>query len=129
MFNNEQKIRKISAKLSGEQITHIKHFIKGAVYSFCANNLAAEQDGTSQWFGVSLLFGGKNYYWKEPLIELYDYYINAGKSSDTAKNMAGRDVGHLLKQVLQEDDRTYDIENKQRRFSTKMYKCINFNDK
>lgn len=127
MFNNEQKIRKISAKLSGEQITRIKYFIKGAVYSFCANNLAIEQDGTSQWFGVYTLFGGNNFYWSDPLVELYNYYIKINKSSDEAINMAGQDVGHLLKQVLQEDDRTYEVDRKQRRFSIKMYKCTNFN--
>lgn len=127
MFSNNQRIKRIGAKLPDEQITHIKYFIKGAVYSFCANNL--EQNGTSQWFGVYTLFGGKNFYWNDPLVELYNYYIKSGKSSTDAKNMAGQDVGHLLKQVLQEDDRTYDIDNTQRRFSIKTYKCTKFNTK
>ena len=63
------------------------------------------------------------------MVELYNYYIKINKSSDEAINMAGQDVGHLLKQVLQEDVRTYEVNRKQRRFSIKMYKCTNFNAK
>ena len=71
MFNREQKIRRISAKISEEKIREIKIYIISAVRTFCANNL--EGDGTSQWFAVHTFFGDKNYY--------IDYFVlsEAGK--------------------------------------------------
>lgn len=122
MIENFIKNKKISADLSEQEINDIKLFIKGAVYGFCNN--CKEADGKSCWFSVFTLFGKDNYYWEKPLINIYNYHIANGKDIKTAVLLSGQDLGHLLKEVLNEDTRKYEMASLQRKFSVNTYRKI-----
>lgn len=123
MIINTSKGKNISAKLKQQEINDIKLFIKGAVYSYCNNCL--DKDGNSNWFSVYTLFGKDKYYWKYPLISIYDYHIQNGKNNATAISLSGQDLGHLLKEVLLEDvDRKFEQDFQQRKFNVNSYRLI-----
>lgn len=122
MIKNSNKSKKCFAKLSTREIQNIKYYIKGAVYSFCNN--CKSNDGDNCWFAAYNLFGEENYYWQEPLIMLYNYYINIGKPQSEAIIFAGKDIGILLKQVLIEDTRVYEQNSMQRKFLVNSYKLL-----
>lgn len=97
--NNTKQIRNISAK--PKNIANIKKYILDAVNTACADN---------EVFSVRSLFGGHNRDWNNtPLQEIYNYHIGTGKSHKKAANRAGIDVGWLLKDILEEDSRTFEI--------------------
>ena len=79
--------------LTEMQTQSVQNFLQGLVYSWCKNN--------GDWFSVSSLMGGDNYYWHgTPMNHLYD------KHQDTKK--AGIDAGWLLKTVISTDKRQFD---------------------
>ena len=121
-LNSNTNVKRISARLSSQQMEAITAFIKGAVYAYCNNNQNA--DGNSMNFSVHNLFGEDNYYWIEPLIGIYNYHFNNGKPSQKAVAAAGKDVGILLKNILLEDTRTYEISKKQRKYMVNTYRWI-----
>lgn len=87
--------KKISVKLSLNEINEIKLYIKGAVDGFCNIN-------NGETFSVRRLFGGDNGNWNgTPLQAIYNYYVSVGE--DNAKEKSAIDVGVLLKQVLSDD--------------------------
>ncbi len=95
-INDNEKVYAISAKLTIVDIEFCKAYIKGAVHSFCNNNL-------DRCFSVRILFGGKNTDWSDtPLDKIYRYhkYISQQKNPN---EQAAKDVGMLLKAVLKED--------------------------
>ncbi len=70
-------------------------FLQGDVYSWCKNR-------KDEWFAARDLLGGDNYYWQgTPMIALYE------KSEDVEQ--AGKDAGWLLKRVLNDDKRTFEV--------------------
>lgn len=100
----EIKLRNISADIPEEELRIIKAYLQGAVYSWCKNN--KDENGTPLWFAARDLFGGENYYWEStPLFQLYQWHEN--NDANDPVNMAGRDVGHLIKRILHEDDRRF----------------------
>lgn len=105
MITGEQtKIQNISAKLSETEIELAKAYIKGAVHGFCNNN--PELD-----FSARILFGGDNRDWHNtPLQDIYEYHKNANHPNSASQ--AGIDVGWLLKEVLEEDVRTFEVNGK-----------------
>ena len=62
-------------------------------------------------FSVRILFGGNNRDWyKTPLQKIYDYHhFIDGKDCETAAKSSAKDVGMLLKTVLEEDSRNFEI--------------------
>jgi len=83
------------------EITLIKAFMQGAVYSWVKNRI-------DEPFAVRDLVGGENFDWDEtPLIALYEKHINGGKDNASAIKAAARDLGWLVKTVLAEDKRTF----------------------
>ena len=87
--------KKISVKLSLNEINEIKLYIKGAVDGFSNIN-------NGETFSVRRLFGGDNGNWNgTPLQAIYNYYVSVGE--DNAKEKSAIDVGVLLKQVLSDD--------------------------
>lgn len=92
---NSSVNKKISVKLSLNEINEIKLYIKGAVDGFCNIN-------NGETFSVRRLFGGDNGNWNgTPLQAIYNYYVSVG--ADNAKEKSAIDVGVLLKQVLSDD--------------------------
>lgn len=99
MLKNHSKIYDISAKITNDEKEKIFYFIQGAVYSYCKNC-----HGKS--FAARDLFGGENADWTgTPLEVLYNWHMNNG--SNNPVNSAGKDVGKLLKSVVENDERLF----------------------
>ncbi|WP_373746758.1 hypothetical protein [Neisseria dentiae] len=77
-------------------------FIQGAVYAW----IGANRD---KHFAVRDLFGGANaFVWQNtPLDPLWRNYLDAGKTSDEAFDLAAKAAGKLLKIVLHNDKREF----------------------
>jgi hypothetical protein len=104
MIIEEIKDRSISADLTQLEILSIKSYLQGAIYCWCKN--CKNDNNEPTWFSASDLFGGDNYYWEgTPLYEIYKWHEE--HKADDPVNMAGKDVGHLLRDVLKEDKRTF----------------------
>lgn len=81
----------------------IKAFLQGAVYSWVKNR-------SGEPFAVRDLVGGDNRNWEgTPLQELFNKHIGQGKSTEDAAEAAARDLGWLIKTVLAEDKRTFEV--------------------
>lgn len=82
----------------------MKAYIQGAVYCWMKNH-------KKKRFAVRDLFGGENYQWYgTPIHDLYLKHINNQDDADQNKKAveaAGKDVGWLLKSVLDKDKRTF----------------------
>ena len=103
MLDCDVKIYNISAKISKEEKERIICFIQGAVYSFCKNNY---DDGKRKAFAARDLFGGVNNDWGgTPLQVLYNCHAN--NNADNPENLAGKDVGWLLLEVINNDSRKF----------------------
>ena len=104
MIIEDVSLRKITAVLENNEIQKIKDFMQGAVYCWCKN--CKDDDLHPKWFAAHDLFGGDNYFWEgTPLFKLYEWHERNG-SADPIK-MAGRDAGHLLKEILYNDRRNF----------------------
>jgi hypothetical protein len=113
MYKEEQFYRSISASIEVTEYLRIKDFIHGAVYCWCKNN--QDEHDESRWFAARDLFGGENTNWKgTPLQALYEYHFIHNK--ERAVEMAGIDLGHILKKLLSEDIRFFDTKKNYVRF-------------
>ena len=89
--------------ITNEQKDLIKAYLQGAVYSWVKNRKGEQ-------FAARDLEGGENYEWEgTPLIVLYEKHIALGKAIDAAVEDAGKDLGWLLKAVLSEDKRHFEV--------------------
>ena len=103
LINNDSKIIKNISGVSKEEIDLIKAFLQGAVYCWAKNR-------KDEVFALRLLVGGKNTIWTNtPLQVLYKKHIDAGKDSESANEVAGQDAGKILKAVLQNDVRKFEV--------------------
>lgn len=102
MLKNNEKIVAVNG-IEPSKMKSIEDFLKGAVYCWC-NNKGDEA------FSARDFVGGDNRYWEgTPLYELYDRYKRDGKDDDYAFDQAARDLGKILKKVLEEDkNRTFE---------------------
>lgn len=79
--------------------------MQGAVYSWVKNR-------SGEWFAVRDLMGGENFSWEgTPLQVLYEKHIDGGKDHDGAIEGAARDLGWLVKTMLHEDRRTFEVDH------------------
>jgi len=102
LTNTSIPTRAITAEIDSKQLEQIKAYIQGAVYCFCKNCPA--ENGGSKPFHARDLFGGENYFWQStPLFALYEWHEKKGEH-DPVK-MAAKDMGHLLKAVIEDDPR------------------------
>jgi len=93
----------------------IKYFLQGAVYCWIKNR-------KDEVFAARDLMGGENFEWEgTPLYCLYEKHINKGKDIESAIDEAGKDLGWILKSVLDEDKRSFETYDKG---MTKGYKWI-----
>lgn len=85
--------------LTDEQVLRISDYLQGAVYCWCKNRLDEE-------FGAQRLVGEENKDWTgTPLQDCYVHRVES-ESPDPVKE-AGKDCGHLLRRMLQEDRRKF----------------------
>lgn len=93
--------RVISARITDQEKERIMIFIQGAIYCFCKNC-------PGQYFSASELFGGVNFNWDNtPLGVLYDWHERNNSSNPI--DMAAKDIGWLLLDVVINDSRTFEI--------------------
>ncbi|PZR03223.1 MAG: hypothetical protein DI539_26520 [Flavobacterium psychrophilum] len=93
MLIEKSEIRDVHG-ISDEKKQRIRDFLQGAVYSWCKNR-------KDEWFAARDLLGGDNYFWQNtPMFALYE------KSQDVEQ--AGKDAGWLLKQVINDDKRSFE---------------------
>jgi hypothetical protein len=84
-------------------LVKINSFIQGAVYAWVKNR-------RDEWFAVRDLVGGENRDWSgTPLQVLYDKHTEQGKDDGSASDAAARDLGWIVKSVLHEDKRTFEV--------------------
>lgn len=101
MLTENHKSRNIVANLKKDDVQRIKDFVQGSVYCFCKNC-------PDRYFAARDLFGGKNFHWQEtPLMKLFEWHLNNRKAD--AKEMAGKDIGWILLDVIKEDKREFDL--------------------
>ena len=106
ILNNKSKSYNISAELNPDDLLLIKTYILGTINGFCINDKASV-------FSVRILFGGDNRNWDHtPLQKIYNYYIQIGKSITDATVSSAIDVGRLLKIILEDDKRQFEIVGK-----------------
>lgn len=99
MLVTDAKVYNISAKISNEERNKIHAFIQGAVYSFCKSNPRIS-------FAARDLFGGINNDWSgTPLQVLYNWHVQ--NNDKDPEDLAGKDVGWLLLEVIKNDSRTF----------------------
>lgn len=85
----------------------IEYFLQGAVYSWIGN-------GPSREFKLQNLVGGENFNWKRtPLQPLYELQIAKGHDHELALTEAAKVLGHILKKVLFNDRRVFEINTKE----------------
>ncbi|PSV15391.1 hypothetical protein [Photobacterium kishitanii] len=102
----DHRLQKVSG-LNKDEVDSIMNFLQGAVYCWCKNR-------PSEWFALSDLMGGENYYWQgTPLIRLYEKHVENG--SDNPVNQAGINAGWLLKSVLAHDFRKFETSKEYRK--------------
>ena len=89
--------------IAPEQILLIKAFLQGAVYSRIKNRKGEQ-------FTDGDLGCGAPYNWEgTPLIVLYEKHIALGKDSNAAIDDCNKDLSRLLKAVLVEDGRHFEV--------------------
>lgn len=92
---------------SGIDITQrglIRAFMQGAVYSWVKNR-------PGEPFAVRDLVGGLNNDWNGTLLQvLYDRHVDAGRNAEEAFEAAAKDLGWIVKTLLSEDRRTFEVE-------------------
>jgi len=83
----------------------IKAFMQGAIYCWVKNR-------PGEPFAVRDLVGGLNTNWSQtPLQVLYNRHIDAGKTDEEAFNSAAKDIGWIVKILLSEDRRVFQVDN------------------
>ena len=101
----QTKLRK-NFGISGEQLALIKAYLQGSVYSWIKNR-------EGEIFAARDLVGGVNFDWnRTPLFCLYQKHIDSGKPHEEAIDEAGKDLGWILKSVLDEDKRKFETHDK-----------------
>jgi hypothetical protein len=96
------EIREVTG-ITPSQKSSIRAFMQGAVYCWVKN-----RKDTS--FAVRDLMGGENSSWVDtPLQVLYEKHIASGKNDDGAVDSAGQDLGWLVKSVLHDDNRAFEV--------------------
>jgi len=83
----------------------IRAFMQGAIYCWVKNQ-------PNEPFAVRDLVGGLNTNWNQtPLQILYDRHIKSGRTDDEAFDLAAIDIGWIVKSLLAEDRRTFQVDN------------------
>ncbi len=98
----ESEVRDVHG-ITEEQKALIKAYLQGAVYSWVKNRMGEQ-------FAARDLVGGENFEWEgTPLYPLYQKHIDSGKGIDEAIEAAAKDLGWLMKVVLSEDKRHFEV--------------------
>lgn len=97
--------------LSEEEIKQIRNTMENCLNAFL-NGTGAE------WFAFGDVFGGYNNPWREPLVKVYDKYLNQTNNKQKAEEKSALDLGRMLKIILRDDERNFIIGKKLRNGKT-----------
>lgn len=85
------------------QLDLMRTYLQGAVYSWVKNR-------SGEWFAVRDLVGGGNFEWQgTPLYPLFEKHLSLGKDNNDSITAAAKDAGWLLKRVLDDDKRHFEV--------------------
>lgn len=99
-INPRSALRDVSG-ITADEKDAICRFMQGAVYAWV-------KDHRGEPFAVRDLMGGANFEWEgTPLYVLFAKHKEQGKDNQAAIRAAGRDLGWLVKAVLETDKRTF----------------------
>jgi hypothetical protein len=106
MFVPTPNIRAVHT-LNQPEIQRIRDFLQGAVYAWLNHH-------PDEWFAAKTLVGGLNRNWgRTPPQELFDeHHHRLGKSRKDAYDQSGIELGHILKAVLNDDRRLFEIDKR-----------------
>ena len=83
-------------------------YLQGAVYCWVKNR-------APEWFAVRDLVGGENADWRRtPLQAIYERHLANGRTEPEAFEAAAKDVGWIMKRILSEDAREFELDNSER---------------
>lgn len=104
MFTTDETIKGVNG-IPQQQIALIKAYLQGAVYCWCNSNQKNEV------FYARNFLGGENYFWEDtPAESLYRHYMDiSDQDHDYAFTEAAKAAGRLLKMVLDEDKRIFEV--------------------
>lgn len=95
----QSEIRNVTG-ITETQRAAIEFFMQGAIYTWVKNNEEA--------FAVRDLVGGVNTDWNgTPLQVLYDKHIQNGKGPEDAFKSAAKDLGWIVKAMIDRDRRRF----------------------
>jgi hypothetical protein len=95
----QSEIRNVTG-ITDTQRTAIEHFMQGAIYTWVKNKEGA--------FAVRDLVGGVNTDWiGTPLHVLYEKHIQMNKSPEDAFKSAAKDLGWIVKAMIDRDRRRF----------------------
>jgi hypothetical protein len=101
--NDTSKVVESISGISDHKFEQIKSFLQGAVYCWVKNR-------KDEIFALRDLVGGENTDWSStPLEALYQKHIDLKKDSASANKVAGQDAGQVLKLVLKNDSRKFQV--------------------
>jgi hypothetical protein len=102
----KSEIRNVN-DITDNEYQRIYDYLQGAVYCWCKNR-------KGEWFSARELFGGENFDWNgTPLIKLFEKHIKKGKNEDDSIKDAGKDVGWILKKVIDDDSRDFETKKEE----------------
>ncbi|MBA2781117.1 hypothetical protein [Billgrantia kenyensis] len=98
------EVRRVSG-LSETEAGLIRAFVQGAVYCWIKNR-------KGERFAVRDLVGGENTDWTGTSLEpIYKKHRKAGKTEDEAFEAAAKDIGWVVKGVLADDQRVFEVDS------------------
>lgn len=104
MFTTDETIKGVNG-ISQHQKDLIKAYLQGAVYCWC------NSERRNDTFYARDFLGGANYFWEDTPVEvLYRHYMDASdQNHDYAFTEAAKAAGRLLKAVLHDDKRIFEV--------------------
>lgn len=107
-FTKPSAVRRVRG-ISKKDKSKIKAYLQGAVYCWIKN----VNDEKMLGFAAHDLVGGVNKEWDEtPLQILFEKHIKRLRDPRKAEKAAGKDLGWILKGMLDKDKRTFEIRKK-----------------
>ncbi len=102
MIRNGNKKLIYNSWLDASEKALMINYIQQKVNNWCVQH-------SSESFSARTFFGGENYDWSgTPLQTLYNHFAELGED-DYAVKEAGHSLGRLLKEVIYNDERLFDI--------------------
>lgn len=110
-FDDNSRITNVLV-ITEEQNKSIRDFLQGAVYCWCKSYYKENYEENEGWFSMRDLMGDENFHWQgTPLFALHIGYEEYG--SESPKKEAGKAAGRLLKRVIIEDRRYFEVKEEE----------------